>query len=64
MEDNMTKKDYIKLVQAIREARLDQDHNQLDLGILLTRLCNILKADNKLFDEDKFYTAVYAKGKD
>jgi len=65
----MTRKDYIKLVQAIRESRIPKDESEgpdpvyMDLGVFLVRLCNVLKADNKAFDEDKFYASVYAKDK-
>lgn len=57
----MTKKHYKLLVKAIRESQLASNPNQLDLEKLLVRLCNLLKADNKLFDEDKFYEEVYKR---
>jgi hypothetical protein len=59
----MTKKHYEALVRVIKESTLDQDRNLLDKGMVLTRLCNMLKADNSKFDEDKFYEAVYKEDK-
>jgi hypothetical protein len=59
---SLSKKHYRELVKVIREARTPQDPNLLDMGMVLTRLCNFLKADNPKFDEEKFYAAVYEKG--
>lgn len=59
----MSKKHYVQLVRVIKDAQIPDDPNTLDMGKLLVGLCNFLKTDNKLFDEDKFYEAVY-KSKD
>lgn len=66
----MTSKDYKLLVKVIRQTRYDSNGNasvQFNLvadkviSRLLVNLCNALKVDNKRFDEDVFYDAVYGK---
>lgn len=63
----MTKKDYVKLAKALNATRkklkaqgtlMDSTVSEIMESILVP-LCNVLKSDNKLFDEDRFYEAVY-----
>ncbi len=48
----MTKKDYIKLAELIKEYNLQIDRP----GYVLT-LCNILQEDNPRFDRERFIAA-------
>jgi uncharacterized tellurite resistance protein B-like protein len=49
----MSKKHYIKIAQALKENK-----SRIDL---IKALCEIFKADNKNFDDDKFINAIMNK---
>ena len=49
----MTRKDYIKLAQAVKE-NTNGDGRTIYLEPFLTDLCSILKADNSHFDKATF----------
>jgi hypothetical protein len=66
----MTKKHYIKLAAgmnaALKEAVAKEPHSEVwemavkfAMAKVLVHVCVALKQDNRLFDEDKFYDAVY-----
>jgi hypothetical protein len=58
----MTKKDYIRLANAINSS-VDEAGNFIVLPFFLKYLCSILREDNPRFDEDRFRRACsQAKG--
>jgi len=63
----MTKKNYIKLAAAFRDARgklLSKRYPPEEVSAIMESfivpLCDCLMNDNKAFDPDKFYDAVYS----
>jgi hypothetical protein len=50
----MTKKDYIKLVSVINGCTRKDNKNIIHRDLLIDGLCDILKADNPLFNESTF----------
>lgn len=52
----MTRKDYIKIANALKTANDNRDHYSADdvFYILIHDLCDVLKADNNRFDKNKF----------
>jgi tetraacyldisaccharide-1-P 4'-kinase len=58
----MTRKDYIKLAQIIKDSsyhlKVRSRHVVLDRGEFMQGLCGMLKDDNPNFDERKFREAI------
>lgn len=52
----MTRKDYIKIAQALNAAT--KYPIQYGLGIAIDNIADVLQADNAHFDRDRFLTAV------
>jgi hypothetical protein len=52
----MTKKDYIRLANAIN-SNIDEAGKSIVLPVFLKDLCSILRKDNPRFDEDRFRRA-------
>ena len=57
----MTRKDYIKLAEIIKDSsyllKVDSRHVVLDRGDFMQGLCQMLEDDNPNFDERKFREA-------
>ena len=50
----MTRKDYIKIAEVLRESK-----REVDVSLLASKFAEMLKADNTRFDPAKFFKAVY-----
>ena len=58
----MTKKDYIKIAEAIKKVKDNKHNEREELSIIIaiiTELIKTFKADNPLFNKTKFEDAIY-----
>ena len=57
----MSKKDYIKIALAIKEARDKSKDNEEKMLIrhIITELIKVFKNDNSLFNSERFESAIY-----
>jgi hypothetical protein len=54
----MTRKDYIALANALKDAKPDTFHDPVKIwGIAVANIADVLKADNSNFDRARFLTA-------
>lgn len=59
----MTKRDYVKIANALRQADLSSPNLAVKSGVYLafSYLVEVLKSDNYRFSKEKFFKAVYDK---
>ena len=55
----MTRKDYVRLVAAIRD--LAPSVPAEPFGLFVSAIADFLQADNPRFDRERFITAIYAE---
>lgn len=53
----MTRKDYVLIARAIRQARNEYDDIPIGISCVTLHLANALERDNPRFDRDRFISA-------
>lgn len=50
----MTRKDYIKIAEVLRKINEEWQTYHMDIETIINAFCDMLEADNRSFDRDKF----------
>jgi hypothetical protein len=57
---NMTKKDYIAIAKVIDASRKNKENDTVvNINLLTFELCKLFKADNQLFDSQRFIDYIF-----